>query len=924
MAGRLAGLAAATFPPGPREHQSRRELRKPGLPKLVKPEGMLTVSAQLSLEHGDTVRPSSTSASSRPSFQGGGSPGRPRKRPSRGRLSAMSDQQPAVGVPQSMLSKSSPSSTPALGSVRPLLWAHQRSFDRQLSGEFEMERERQTQHPLRPASPIGGESLDIGVSEEAAWENFKKERYRVEIERGADLAATAGRQKNDRGDDLAVSADVEVLAAMTPEAFAEDLKAVNELIEDCSKAIRFEHLDDNSQNEQRRKAEREAERRRLEEAQRRARKREQEARDPHRKIALRLENKRRFEMDAVEKGMGIPMQNIDFHGGSGTEQVKLVDVRMLRSKALGLQAGDGVDEMMENLRRHERETAMAKTRSQMSGSSSMPQLRPLSAMTSSTSSCLDLSYEARLERVLARKQSGFVDNILRKLGTMSGQTPYTLPYRFVLTDSADEPMLGLGSRVGTKEAEKPGKGALARTLVKRATLQNRNGKSAAVGPEFQRMVSEMCGSEGQTYMPQQPRAAVLNLDTQTCTQEELAALKARLKALQQWAHVRAAVKVIMLFFRKRRLAQSTEIIKAVLRQLGEWARIKSAMRRMMRSVSRLQQSYRAFLALKRKRCDSMQREWQRVEDHHLAVYFKLYSQKILVERADIMTGAHRKRGTIATQEVKEHQHIYKQLQETSSQNLLIDWRQYRIPVRERKIVIGKWYMMQLKKHVRLQQSLINAVMKAVDSERELMRFLRSFGAVDEIRVAEVSMPVEHESPPPFYTFTEDTLLKLIALSAQALADVDPFQEHPANKDLPPNTRGPSKEARNASKVRQAVSTVGNSFKTSAGAEEDALLSDSMLNDSLDMTRMDGPGLTLGRLRKRPDQNGNQSREEEVAAVGVSEKAKMNIEDVFKQFTPRLREIVEAQAMEQREEMAKNPEDEHCPRSPAEAVAMMIG
>merc|ERR1712070_64046 len=81
--------------------------------------------------------------------------------------------------------------------------------------------------------------------------------------------------------------------------------------------------------------EREAERRRRDAELRKARMKEKAARDPHRKIQLRIENKRRFEMDTLDQA-GIPTTGVTFQGRSGSEKVNLVDVDALRSKCQGL------------------------------------------------------------------------------------------------------------------------------------------------------------------------------------------------------------------------------------------------------------------------------------------------------------------------------------------------------------------------------------------------------------------------------------------------------------------------------------------------------------------------------------------------------------------------------------------------------------
>lgn len=136
-----------------------------------------------------------------------------------------------------------------------------------------------------------------------------------------------------------------------------------------------------SREEEQRLLEQEEERRQHELDLRRARRRERDARDPHRKVALKLERHRRFAQDAsteVKPASGllagrlsqprrrgvdadrIPMQFVDIANSSGgMEQVKLVDVASLRARCIKLPDGASggraaVDALLEERRLEER------------------------------------------------------------------------------------------------------------------------------------------------------------------------------------------------------------------------------------------------------------------------------------------------------------------------------------------------------------------------------------------------------------------------------------------------------------------------------------------------------------------------------------------------------------------------------------------
>lgn len=156
--------------------------------------------------------------------------------------------------------------------------------------------------------------------------------------------------------------------------FKEEVTAMENQIADIGKSLRMGRFStDDEDAEARRQEEREEERRRREVELRKARLREKNARDPHRKIQLRLENKRRFEMDTLDKA-GIPTTDVVFQGRKGGEQIRLVDVVALRSKCQGLAEGiHSVDKLVELKQRKEYPSRIS-TPGTLAMSRSMPNL----------------------------------------------------------------------------------------------------------------------------------------------------------------------------------------------------------------------------------------------------------------------------------------------------------------------------------------------------------------------------------------------------------------------------------------------------------------------------------------------------------------------------------------------------------------------
>jgi len=106
-----------------------------------------------------------------------------------------------------------------------------------------------------------------------------------------------------------------------PDVFEDTVNQIGSQITTLTKNIRMDHLagdGDGIESAVEARARERAEKRRAIELMR-ARKKEQEARDPHRKVALRLENTRRFKQEEVDK-MDVPMAKLTFNGAHGAEK----------------------------------------------------------------------------------------------------------------------------------------------------------------------------------------------------------------------------------------------------------------------------------------------------------------------------------------------------------------------------------------------------------------------------------------------------------------------------------------------------------------------------------------------------------------------------------------------------------------------------
>jgi len=301
--------------------------------------------------------------------------------------------------------------------------------------EADEERQRREEHVAAVCSSkraVSPNRHDVGLAMPARRENFKKEQMEARLQRSSEEAvgspgATAA------SDALGITCTAEDIGLLKTEVFLADIAAVEKQFGELERSLRLEHMTEGGQND-RRNAEREAERRRREEAMRRARKKEQEARDPKKKVALRLESKREFEREKVEKDPSIPMTKVDFGGGFKVhEEVNLVDVRMLRKKCCFMEEGINVRNMVETLARRERQDrSMRHSISRAANSSTCSSKGFLSR--SSQSSPGD-SWEAKNRAAAERRSAAHTENLLQKIGRMRNNLSYELPYKFEVLES---------------------------------------------------------------------------------------------------------------------------------------------------------------------------------------------------------------------------------------------------------------------------------------------------------------------------------------------------------------------------------------------------------------------------------------------------------------------------------------------------------
>jgi len=801
-------------------------------------------------------------------------------------------------------------------------WASaHRQFDRKLSCEFHSKNLAKL-HDEEAAESDGclSPAIDQGLSFSATFQNFKKEQYSLQFDRAQSSPSSSGPAAARLEAMVAATAEAEALGLVNREGFIEDVLALNTQIEDLSKSLSFSHLSANGADA-RKNAAKEEERRRKEAELRRARKKEQMARDPKRKVALRLENKRRFNDLEEEKGneKQIPMQKIGVQGAKGPERVEIVDILKIKNQCEFLDQGASVKHMLETRYQKER---IARAISSHGHQNSAVLSSPMGSLGSLGSTAKSL--QERLDRAATMAEEQYVGTILSKMSTMRMEWSTKLPFNLESKMQAGQRRILIGSPYHSSLQGTD----LAQQLSRRLKGQGFHpGKGCAVSSL--KSLSSIAGPECEELPSLEEVAALKKQEAARERQRDQAQMQiseaSRARVRKHWAAARAFVKWTMILFRQRKVEKATRVVQAVLIQLGEWARMKKAVKQMARSVQMLQKASRSFLVLKRKRCNQMEKDWNKIEDQHLSDYFRMCAKKLIQEHKELTEGIS------MTKEIKRSKaksEAYKLKQEMKQEmismmeaslaggDIEIDWRSYRLPPTLKQAIIKRYYMVQLAKHVRCRSDFIDVVKSSILAEKEIIQFLKSLGAetLDSKdfyknalqNLEDAALKVEK---PSFKIISEDTVMMLLALAVQTLADarIEPFQDHPANLDLPSNHPRNSENGSGQCDVGDPVVFANAVLKLSEKPCSTGRLGRTdwhELRPSAEAAAVTAPSPTA------PTPDGGpaaQKTGEDLGDAGALLRQHADIEEVLMRLTPRLRLISEEQSRQQRQNKLREAE-----------------
>jgi len=644
-----------------------------------------------------------------------------------------------------------------------------------------------------------------GPTRLAQKENYKKERYNLEMERGHECSTSSSSTTTalslpriaPRCDQIEPSQDLANL--VSHEELTSDFQSVNELIEDVTRGLRLDHLgapDADGVVQDPVTAAREAAKRRKVDVARRAKRKEQRAKDPLQAVAHKIENRRKGKDEREDQDdkveVEIPMLKVEVarrhaDGALKPSMVSMVDTRKLQHRCMLLNEGPvTVQRLMHVQHQKERRArlrramllASMETSSSMSSPPGSPQARGPKSLEArrrgprtpnfASFHRLPASWEARLENAQHEKCRYHLTNIMKKLNKTRG--------------------IDGDVKVQLKEQ-------LGESLEKEGLSKSRVLALAADDGSFQ---SKPSGSD------MVPRRTIR---PSHCHKRDQASDARPRKVRARVCIWRSAARWVMLHTNLVRKAHAIKLVKGFCLNIGEWARIRNAIHRMVTSVRILQKMFRAWNVTRKRHCEQLAKEWQRIEDQALTNCFKGYAQIILEElqqkqKENHLNDAHLKmfiakqvgKGRLGKTQMPLSQiiqHLNNGGTSSMEHNIanLVDWKAYRIPAEVRRRAISSFYMQQLKKHVRLKKQLEQTIRSEVQNQMEIKQFLKQFGQVADpsARSAQVvitALDRRLAELPSWWDMPEDKCLEMIASCATSLADVEPFGDHPVNKDFP--------------------------------------------------------------------------------------------------------------------------------------------
>jgi len=728
----------------------------------------------------------------------------------------------------------------------------------------------------------------------------------------------------------------EDLGAQTwsPENFQSEVKALEDNMTTYHKSLNMEHmtaLRDGETPAQARKRQEEERRRAADE--RRLRKMENEARNPKKKVALRIQSTREYGAQGKSK-REIPVRTVHLGGGKEgqAKTVDLVDIVGLKQGMIHIDSRPSVAHMVDEIRvkevaaRHAKaatDKALPKSRSapNLLGGGESPS-RHARHDVPVVVKLFERSWEERRMAGAIKKESDHVQKLVHMLSEMRNPVP-DLPFTMESMQKNANLFKTLSQQGVSPIPTSPqalastAEGAAAVPSLADSVMQS----AAASLPTGMKSLADLSKGKIQKRHEKEAHAKgkLMALNAMCKTGEPTAADLAR---HCRWVKLRCLVVFLGFAARARTKAHKSEIMKVVLKAAGEWARLKGFVHKFRSSMELVQFHARGFIKLKRQRCEAMEKEWKRFEDHHLSTFFFNYAKRMLEEQKAAAKNSRLPGAKASPQQLALEKQLEAGLKDGS---LKVEWRKWRIPVETMRVMISRYYMQTLRNRVRTSASLHAVIAGVLAQQKEMAIFLSSFTGgevvkkVSLIEVGSIEIPEAQEqvTPPAFYAISEDQCLQMIALCAQRLAvagtpeEIDLYRQHPSLQEVSFNPMyrpaleglegvslsATSGEALSKQDIEKATFRMDRAISKVAGKPTKKGRPDAVSTRS-ESRRMSRP------LPDVDEEDPGSPKTPTIQAFTAAQhalkpKLPTSIEEVMGNFTPRLREITDDQAADYR-------------------------
>lgn len=523
------------------------------------------------------------------------------------------------------------------------------------------------------------------------------------------------------------------------------------------------------------------EKRKKDEATRKLRQAAKEAQNPKRRVALKMETFR--AATNADIAVKVPTKSYIADGGSGPELVPMVDIRLLQSKAIGLNGAGTFKAIYEIACDHEKSNAWEIYA--LGPPDSRPDLtkrnkRPASLMSRTESAtqarlCQQQQrYEEREKQAQVNRHQHSLDKSLQQLSAMR-----------VGVDFSQDTFCNPGAAKALKQIAAVPRGAF------------ESGQSPHAASRLQKKFSTVSRDDVDVSHLQPGNSDGVSRPF-------------------YWGVVRGMMGMMWLLRLVRSRHQAANQVKFFLDAVERFGLLKARAKHLVHKVVSVQRVCRAFLERKRQWTVENTWLWNQKEDDQLTTYFRKAIAAVLMDPNRIPDFCKKEEANKSRSNTWAADSGTGPPPGRADPPPAFNWKDFKIPLKHRKFALGRWYMRQLQRKVQAHKLWLTTIEMGVSQKKDLEHFFELIGVESTESLArrktswEMSeeLALDLEPPTAFLTLSDQDILELIATSAQELSrqNVHPFNKHdgprhPACakgiKNAP--TRGTAKQMRLRSK-----------------------------------------------------------------------------------------------------------------------------